>query len=218
MWPDPPHVCFANLSSTPSDIAHFEQIYGPISGELDESDGGRLGRSELSVEQEFRETTAGTSRVLLERRRQVKRLTDPAWQTQIASSRRELSADALAQVRIRQEILRRAWHRDNTALQQMGIGLSGARNAEPTYGAIRIHPLVTPTGIDLYAGDMWSFIRVAFMRDFFLGRTRICANNAYECPSPYFLETRKGQTFCCHKCAVQMNVRRFRERESKERK
>ena len=104
--------------------------------------------------------------------------------------------------------------RPGLALSQMGIGPSRGR----TYGVLRIRPVITQAGIDLYAQDMWTFIRVAFVRDLFLKRPRICANQAYGCPSPYFLESRKGQTFCCHRCAVQMNVRRFRERENKKRK
>lgn len=41
---------------------------------------------------------------------------------------------------------------------------------------------------------------------------KICANP--DCPHPYFLQKRKGQIYCSHPCAVLINVRRFRERES----
>jgi hypothetical protein len=191
-WPDPPHVFFANLSPTPDGFAHFERIYGPISDPTDLSH--------------------------LRRREQIKRLTDleawSKWGNVIVSSRPKLWKDALVQARIRQDILREAWAGDEKALSQMGIGRLSGR----TYGEFLIRPVITPVGVDLYAGDMWSFIRIAFLRDLFLKRPRICANQAYGCPSPYFLESRKGQTFCCHKCAVQMNVRRFRERENKKRK
>lgn len=43
---------------------------------------------------------------------------------------------------------------------------------------------------------------------------RMCENP--DCPTPYFLEARKGQKYCSHKCAVLINVRRFRARREEE--
>lgn len=71
------------------------------------------------------------------------------------------------------------------------------------------------------------FIRLSFALDLVSHKAAVCANP--DCPAPYFLRTRKGQQFCCHRCAVLINVRRFRkyakvgredikEREAKKRK
>jgi predicted RNA-binding Zn ribbon-like protein len=60
---------------------------------------------------------------------------------------------------------------------------------------------------------MWTVVRVAFLMDYKIGRIKVCGNP--DCVTPYFVESRKGQEFCSHKCAVLINVRRFRERQSK---
>lgn len=43
-------------------------------------------------------------------------------------------------------------------------------------------------------------------------KIKICENP--DCPSPQFAQQRRGQKYCTHKCAVLMNVRRFRARLS----
>jgi PAS domain-containing protein len=53
-----------------------------------------------------------------------------------------------------------------------------------------------------------SVFRSLFLRDCGAKKTRVCVNP--DCPAPYFLQTRKGQKFCTHRCAVLVNVRRFR--------
>ena len=68
-------------------------------------------------------------------------------------------------------------------------------------------------GIDIAVVDLWNLTRLLFLRDYSAGRTRVCSNP--DCSSPYFLQQRRGQKYCTHKCAVLMNVRRFREREAK---
>jgi hypothetical protein len=117
------------------------------------------------------------------------------------------------EVQDKQRLLRKAWTKDPSALKVLWLGgamadLVDAR--EPT-SKIRVQPVATRIGIDLFAEDMWSFIRIAFLRDSLFGRTRVCSNT--DCPAPYFLEARRGQSYCTHKCAVLMNVRRFRERK-----
>src|SRR5579872_4313185 len=109
----------------------------------------------------------------------------------------------------KQNLLRRAWHREPAALKLMWVGGQMAELADPSeaYSRIQIEPFVTQKGIDLYAKDIWSFIRIAFLRDFLQNTTRICANGA--CPAPFFLVARRGQQFCGHKCAVLVNVHRF---------
>ena len=73
-----------------------------------------------------------------------------------------------------------------------------------------------PDGVTLFAHDTWNLIRAAFLLDYKAGRARVCKNP--DCPTPYFLRSRKGQEFCSHSCAVLINVRRFREREQKKAK
>lgn len=139
------------------------------------------------------------------------------WETKqrVANEERVVSSDPMTDAQERQWILRMAWCGDTEALLSMGIGntVGYVPDVEPARGPIRIVPGVTKDGIDLYALGMWSFIRIAFLHDFFEGKIGLCANSEHGCPAPYFLIPRKGQEYCTHKCAVQMNVRRFRERE-----
>lgn len=60
--------------------------------------------------------------------------------------------------------------------------------------------------------DLWKFIVFLFLLDYKRGKTGVCSSP--DCPAPYFLRSRKGQGFCSHACAVLINVRRFRERQS----
>lgn len=70
----------------------------------------------------------------------------------------------------------------------------------------------TRDGIELRVRDLWTLIRILFLRDYGAGRARVCAIT--DCPrTPYFLQSRKGQMFCSHPCAVLANVRRFREEQ-----
>ena len=106
----------------------------------------------------------------------------------------------LVNLRGLQELLRRAWRRE-----------------PDEHDRILMEPLPPPTqlaatqnGIEIRAGDLWTLIRVLFLRDSAEGRARVCANP--DCNTlRYFLQARKGQVFCSHPCAVLINVRRFRE-------
>jgi hypothetical protein len=99
-----------------------------------------------------------------------------------------------------QNLLRRAWAGEDKALAEMASDI-----------VARVD--LRPNGVDIAVVDLWSLVRLLFLRDHAVGRTGVCANK--DCLSPYFLQTRKGQKFCSHKCAVLMNVRRFRERQAK---
>ena len=99
-----------------------------------------------------------------------------------------------------QDLLQRAWRGDTKALSEMAKDVK----ARVDVGA---------KGIDIAVVDLWNLVRLSFLRDYKAGRTKVCANE--DCPSPYFLEQRKGQKYCTHKCAVLVNVRRFRERQAK---
>lgn len=108
-----------------------------------------------------------------------------------------------------QKLLRRAWQGEIDAIADIEKG-------DPNYpgnrviGEIKIDWSIGRKGIVATALDLWSFIRIAFLQDYAAGRTKVCENQ--DCPSPFFLQARKGQKYCSHKCAVLINVRRFRKR------
>lgn len=74
------------------------------------------------------------------------------------------------------------------------------------------HPslVAQPTGMVIAVHDPWTLVQVLFAQDWREKRIRICANP--DCPAPYFRAVRRGQKFCSQKCAVLINVRRFRKR------
>ena len=102
-----------------------------------------------------------------------------------------------------QELLRRAWSGDGAAIREI---------EEQVEDALEAHPSVRAGGIEVATENLWSFICVLFLRDQAARKTKLCQNP--DCSNPYFLQQRKGQKYCSHKCAVLMNVRRFRERQA----
>jgi hypothetical protein len=99
-----------------------------------------------------------------------------------------------------QERLQRAWRGERDALEEI---------AKDVKARVDVNTL----SVDIAVIDLWSLVRLLFLRDHSAGSTKVCANP--DCSSPYFVQQRRGQKFCTHKCAVLMNVRRFREREGK---
>jgi CGNR zinc finger len=112
----------------------------------------------------------------------------------------------LQQAKNMQKLLVRAWCADQGAIADIEKDIK----VFPLFGATeRAFGLNDPPdGFALYAEDMWNFVRAAFLLDYKNGRAKVCKNP--DCPAPYFLQSRKGQEFCSHKCAVLVNVRRFR--------
>ncbi len=103
-----------------------------------------------------------------------------------------------------QELLQRAWRGQ----------LEGLDKIEMENIAPEIEFSATRDGIELRVSDLWTLIRILFLRDYAAGRAQVCAIT--DCPrTPYFLRSRKGQMFCSHPCAVLANVRRFREEQRK---
>lgn len=98
------------------------------------------------------------------------------------------------------DALRQAWEGNKNVLAQMWVDL-------------RARLRVEPTGLEIVVEDLWTLIRLMFLRDWVERRASLCAAcSDEECPTPYFLAVRKGQKFCSDLCAVRINVRRFRER------
>jgi hypothetical protein len=105
-----------------------------------------------------------------------------------------------AQFRAMQEILQKAWMGDEKALKTIETN-------------VEARLMLRSERIEIITEDLWSFACVLFLRDFSAGKTGVCANP--DCPTRFFLLRRKRQKFCEHKCAVLMNVRRFRDRQRK---
>jgi hypothetical protein len=59
---------------------------------------------------------------------------------------------------------------------------------------------------------LWPLIQVMFIQDWTEKPMMKCANP--DCIAPYFCAVRRGQSFCSHKCAGLISVRRFRKREA----
>lgn len=182
-WIEPPHVFLANMPITERSILKFNRTYGQIGGTWE------------AEEPETREVADKSPR----KKRSFYVIGDAGLQ----------------EVQRKQTLLRRAWTKDRAAFKTLWLGGSMADvvDASDPTSKIKVETIVTPAGIDLVAGDMWSFTRIAFLRDFVLGRVQVCLNP--DCRAPYFLTSRKGQKYCTHQCAVLMNVRRFREREKR---
>ena len=100
-----------------------------------------------------------------------------------------------------QNQVRDAWRGNAYALQ---LGLRGASDVFFSVG---------PKQNELSIGSLRTLIEVVTLQDCAGERLGLCANT--DCPAPFFLKVRKGQNFCSHRCAVLINVRRFREREKK---
>jgi hypothetical protein len=71
------------------------------------------------------------------------------------------------------------------------------------------------SGLEIVVTDFRTLVMLMFAHDFWDERVKKCANP--DCPAPYFLAVRKGQKFCSQKCAVLINVHRFRQREAEQR-
>jgi hypothetical protein len=105
----------------------------------------------------------------------------------------------LAELKDRQELVRDAW-----------VGLGGT-DLEVDLMVPNPHLRVSigARESEIAVDSLWTLIQILVLRDSAAEKTDKCANP--DCPAPYFLRTRKGQKFCSHKCAVLINVRRFRE-------
>jgi hypothetical protein len=129
-----------------------------------------------------------------------------------AAGRHEREVMDLRMVRGAQAALRGAWIGNPEYLKAIA-GHDPEQN-ELIYGAMKPVISVTDTGIELIASDVWTFARLAFLYDYASGKNAICANpDCTKNPqgTSYFVRTKHGQKFCCHRCAVLVNVRSFRK-------
>jgi hypothetical protein len=108
-------------------------------------------------------------------------------------------------VREAQSILRLAWRGDRSALLQVEDVLKQI-NLQVAPSLVRREEIVLKTS------DLWKYLCFAFSIDYIDGKTKTCTNP--DCEHPYFVQKRKDQQFCSHRCAVLINVQRYRERQS----
>jgi hypothetical protein len=130
----------------------------------------------------------------------------------IRTGQKLMSLDQVFRVQL---LLRESWRNSPDYLKAIA-------GHDPDQDAFIYRPMqpvisVTDTGIELLAPDAWTFARLAFLTDHAAGKTQICGNP--DCKPPhgnrYFVQSKQGQMYCSHKCAVLVNVRRFRLEEKK---
>lgn len=66
---------------------------------------------------------------------------------------------------------------------------------------------------ELLVDSCLAYLRMLLHRDLESGRARVCKNP--ECVTPYFVAGREDKEFCCHQCAVDVNVPKWRKRMRK---
>jgi hypothetical protein len=184
-WLDAPHIALANLQLDEASLKMFTQRYGPLYAHPKRSRAEEI----LVAESE-----------------------DPLG-TALAVNR--LSVPDLGRAQKMQELLRSAWRGERFAIVELEHDLM-QKGLRPWFGVTeQVLGLkdAPRDALTLWADDIWTVVRIAFLMDCKIGRAKVCANR--DCPTPYFVESRKGQEFCTHKCAVLINVRRFRERQNK---
>ena len=104
--------------------------------------------------------------------------------------------------------LRLAWRGDLVSINQ----IERTVQTEFQFRILSIH-----RGQPVFATrDLSKFLFLLFLIDYQQGKTKICANAA--CASPYFVQQRKDQQYCTRRCAVLINVQRFRKKASVQRK
>ena len=71
--------------------------------------------------------------------------------------------------------------------------------------------VVTADGLEIVTTDIYNYMLLAATHDAARGKLHICRNP--KCETPYFRETRAGQVYCSHTCAVAVSVARFQARK-----
>lgn len=58
-----------------------------------------------------------------------------------------------------------------------------------------------------------AYIGILLARDIATGCAKVCQNR--DCPAPYFVAERRDAKYCSHRCAVAVNVKKFRQRQKR---
>jgi ribosomal protein S27AE len=176
--PDPPHVYLANLSIDQKSLFGFDRTFGPL------------------MEDHLRQTPEATAFF----EKGVLNAAERDQWVAIKQNRQvyEVRLCDVTEVQLvceMQQLLRNAWRGQSLAVAVLQYGNEPQNPAQRgPYAQARLRPVPSARGIDIYAEDLWSFIRVAFLLDHASGKTRVCANA--QCGAPYFLANRKDQRVC----------------------
>jgi hypothetical protein len=182
-WPDPPHVYFANLQLDWKSLLKFDKTFGPLL------------REHLHLKREMAATTEKAPN-LTDFERDQFATTEHKFEIAI------YDPDDVQHACGMQQLLRDAWKGDGHAVAILQYGGDLTTQQGP-YGPPRLSAVPSAHGIDIYAEDLWNYIRVAFLSDHAAGRTRVCANPDCGAGAPYFLAKRKDQRICGNdKCAA----------------
>jgi len=73
----------------------------------------------------------------------------------------------------------------------------------------------TPRGLELRPISLIAYMGLLLARDLAQKFARRCQNP--ECPAPYFVAKRSDALYCSHKCASDVNVKKFRVRQKEAR-
>jgi hypothetical protein len=113
-----------------------------------------------------------------------------------------------------QQALQRAWQRP-TAENLHYLWISGHWN-ERERKHFRIPLAFTPQQrLELLPADLWTYIRLLFIRDSSEHLARICANK--NCKHPYFIANRKDKHLCSPACRNAANQRNFQRNKKQKR-
>lgn len=173
VWPAPPHLYFANLILDWKSLLAFDRQYGA-----------------LLVE--HWQMAPDLQSILLK----APNLTEEERQRWTASGRKFEIAVSESDVQVAkamQSLLRDAWNGTPLAIELIEHGDSHHAQRE-ALGPPRLAVATLKPGVAVYAKDMWSFIRIAFLLDYERGRVKVCGNP--NCPVPYFLAKRRDQRIC----------------------
>jgi hypothetical protein len=131
---------------------------------------------------------------------------EPEWAAELPEPRFYVDSTVVSDA---QNLLRRAWAGDGAAVKQ--IQKEAVIPGPYQEVGLEIQTSVEPGVLELETGELWNFVCLLFLLDYSQGKTKLCRNK--DCSAPCFIQTRKDQQYCSHKCAVLINVRRFQARQ-----
>ena len=108
--------------------------------------------------------------------------------------------------------LRAAWEK-----QSVGLFADPNNNrAVIGFEFLRTNWTVRDGAVEFCFASLVEYVGVLLARDIAEGRAKICQNST--CNTPYFVAKRRDAKFCCHRCAVAVNVRNLRRRQRRKKK
>ncbi len=128
----------------------------------------------------------------------------------------------VAKFKLFQRGLQEAWRENAEAIAKVRSHLDSGKERYDVRlkqwvgGRSKIWLSAEGESIEAHLTELVPFMCLLFLRDRATEDTGVCENP--DCPAPYFLRDRKGQQFCTHKCAVLINVRKFRAAQKRKAK